>query len=290
MKIKMITQFAAAMILTVGGTSVAKAAGGTYTLGGLVGAISGDSDYGWDGSENAAFRAALQTAANFGASGTVTTQVITTNVTSTSNLTGINWLVIPWWANGSASPTQVNQVYAFFTAGGDLLLGDDDSTNDPMGIKLGLPTLDNATSNWTAAGALANGPFGTVSAINAAFDIGYLNTSSVTSLGGTVGSTDGVGRVTSAYWPKGAFCPTCGALVLIADIDTWATEANYSPLNANGKFSLNAVAYLINNSGNITPPLGNIPSTPVPPSIWLALVGFAGVSFYALSTRRFSQN
>src|SRR5208282_1165551 len=80
-------------------------AGGTYVLGGLVGAITGGGSYGWEGSSNAAFRSALQTASYFGPSGTITTTVSTVNITSTASLGGIQGLVVPWWYNTSSTPT-----------------------------------------------------------------------------------------------------------------------------------------------------------------------------------------
>jgi hypothetical protein len=276
----MLSMRTGALVLSLIG-SVPAMATTPYVLGGLVGAISGSASYGWDGSENAAFRNALQTAAFFGAGGTVGTAITTTNITSTANLTGIKGLVIPWWANSSASTTQINQVYAFFTSGGDLLLAEDDTANDPIGIKLGIPTVAQAGATWTPAGYLAAGPFGPVGSVTGYYDIGYFNSGAVSSHGGTVGATDGSGNVTAAYWPKGTFCPTCGALVMEGDIDVWATGATFSPLNANGQFSLNMVAYMIQNSGNFTGPVGSTPSaTPAPASLWLTLMGLIGAGFY----------
>jgi hypothetical protein len=265
--------------------SIPAAASTPYVLGGLVGAISGDPSYGWDGPYNTAFRTAVQTAANFGAGGTVSTPVSTANVTNTGNLSGIQGLVVPWWSNASASTAQVNQVYAFFTSGGDLLLAEDDSGHDPIGVKLGLPTLGTAGSAWTPAGALATGPFGPVGSVTAYFNIGYFSASAVAGLGGTVGATDGGGNVTAAYWPKGTFCPTCGALVMEGDVDVWATGATFAPLNADGRFTLNLVAYMVQNTGNLN---GGGPSTtPAPATIWLTLIGLISSGFYvAYRTRQ----
>lgn len=51
---------------------------------------------------------------------------------------------------------------------------------------------------------------------------------------------------------------------MTGDIDVWATGATFSPLNNNGKFSLNLVAYMVQNSGNYSAPVGSISSTPAP--------------------------
>jgi hypothetical protein len=257
----------------------------TYVMGGLSTAIDG-STYGWDGSFETNFRAALQNSALFGAGGTFATSVSTVNITSTASLTGINGLVVPWWANASASVTQVNQVVAFFNAGGDLLLAEDDSSHAPVGIALGVPVAGGSSSPWTAAGALASGPFGPVTTVNSYFNISFFNAATITSLGGTVGARDGSNNVTAAYWPKHTFCPTCGALVMEGDVDVWATGATFTPLNANGDFTLNMVAYMIQNTGGFTGSAA--PSaTPLPSSILMALLGLSCLGIYfAYRSRR----
>jgi len=261
--------------------SVPAMASSPYVLGGLVGAISGDPNYGWDGSYETAYRAGLQTPAYFGAGGIVTTAVTTSNVTSTASLTGFNGIVVPWWANSSASTTQVNQIVAFFQAGGDLLLAEDDAGNSPVGIALGVPVAGGSSSPWTPAGFMAAGPFGPVPSVNSYFEISYFSAATVTSLGGTVGATDGSGNVTVAYWPKHAFCSTCGALVMEGDVDVWATGGVFAPLNNNGRISLNFVAYMIANSGNFTGTGPTTPAaTPAPTSILLTLIGLICVGCY----------
>jgi hypothetical protein len=270
---------AVALLALVGG--VPAIASSPYVLGGLVGAISGDPNYGWDGTYETAFRSGLQTAAYFGAGGTVTTAVTTSNVTSTASLSGINGIVVPWWANGSASTTQVNQIVAFFQAGGDLLLAEDDAAHSPVGIALGVPVAGTSSSPWTPAGYMAAGPFGPITSVNSYFNISYFNATTVAGLHGTVGATDGGANVTVAYWPKHSFCSTCGALVMEGDVDVWATGATFSPLNANGKISLNFVAYLIQNSGNFTGiPSGTPPATPIPSTLILAMCGMALVAWF----------
>jgi hypothetical protein len=263
-------------------------AAGPYVLGGLVGAISGDPNYGWDGTYETAFRAAIQNPTNFGPSGLVTTSVTTTNITSTANLGGIKGLVVPWWYNSSASTTQVNQVKAFFMSGGDLFLGEDDSVNDPVGIALGIPAITGAGAAWTPTNALTSGPFGAPGTVTAFFDIAYFSPTAVSSAGGAVGATDGSGDVTVAYWPHGTFCPTCGALIMTGDIDFFSDEATYTPLNADGQFALNLIAYLVQNSGNFTGTGGSTPPpTPAPASFWLALMGLTAAGLYVgYRTRR----
>ena len=50
-------------------------------------------------------------------------------------------------------------------------------------------------------------------------------------------------QVISAYWQPGQYSPGAGALVIVADIDTFSNQtATYSPLNADGIFALNTTA------------------------------------------------
>ena len=34
-------------------------------------------------------------------------------------------------------------------------------------------------------------------------------------------------------------------MIIVADIDTWTTQANFSPLNGNGIFALNGTAFIV---------------------------------------------
>jgi hypothetical protein len=261
-------------------------------LGGLVGAItgggSGSGGYGWDGSENTAFRTALQTPAYFGAGGTISTAISTVNITSTASLGGIQGLVVPWWYNTSSTPTQVNQVVAFFQAGGDLLVSQDDSGNAPVGNALGITDntfITSGTATWSPQNYFVNGPFGALGAgsITAYYDVSNFPSA----YGGTVGTTDTTGAASTIYWPKHAFCSTCGALIITGDTDTWTTGATFSPLNSDGIFSLDLMAYIIQNSGGIAPPTTPA-ATPVPASLWLALIGLIAAGTYFGYRQRFS--
>jgi hypothetical protein len=254
-------------------------AAGNYVLGGLVAAVTGGGAWGWDGSYNVLFRNALQTSSFFGTGGTITTPVSTVNITSTASLGGIQGLVVPWWYNSSASTTQVNQVVAFFRAGGDLLVSQDDSANAPVGNALGITTnnyIVTGTTTWNALNYFTSGPFGALgaSSITAYYSVADFPSS----YGGTVGTTDGSGAASTIYWPKHAFCSTCGALIVTGDTDTWATGATFSPLNNDGIFSLDLVAYMIQNSGGSAP--GTPAATPVPASLWLALIGLIAAGAY----------
>ena len=269
---------AVGMLLIFGVATVAPMmAAGTYVLGGLTGSITGDSDYGWDGGSNTAFRAALQNSSNFGASGIITTGINTVNISNTGNLAGIQGLVVPWWANSSANVTQVNQVVAFFHSGGDLLLAQDDAGNAPVGNALGITTNDGASGTWSPQNYFTNGPFGAISAssLTAYFDIA----SFPSTYGGTAGTVDSGSNVTTIYWPKHSFCPTCGALIINGDVDTWATGATFSPLNADGVYSLDLMAYIIQNTGGFVA-TGGLPGAPAPASLWLILIGLIATAVY----------
>jgi hypothetical protein len=271
-----------ALLCVVAVSSQANAA--TYVLGGLVGAITGSAEYGWDGSENALFRAALQNASFFGPSGTVTTSINTVNISSTANLTGINGLVVPWWFNSSATVAQVNQVIAFLQAGGDLLVSQDDPANAPVGNALGIVTNQVGGETWTPTGYFASGPFGALGAnsVTAYFDVSYFSPVA----GATAGSTDANGA-TTLYWTKHVFCPTCGAMIITGDTDTWATGATFSPLNADGIFSLDLAAFLVQNTGGFTGAAGPA-TTPAPASLWLALMGLVAAGLFVVWRSRYA--
>jgi hypothetical protein len=43
-------------------------------------------------------------------------------------------------------------------------------------------------------------------------------------------------------------------MIIVADIDTWTTLANFTTLNGNGSFALNGTAYIVGQAGLVTPP------------------------------------
>lgn len=257
--------------------------GGAYTLAGESNLATGSSCYGWDGSCVSSPVTAIGNSANFGPGGVFPTAVLTPALDDTTNFTGINGFVSSWWDNSTITPTQISQVLAFFNAGGDLVLLDDDSGHDAIGEALGLPTQPQTNSLWTGnGGPLFNGPFGSASTINADGNIGYFNLSDITNNGGSVGATDNSSNPTIGYWVAHVFCPTCGALILVGDVDTWG-EANFGPNDANGTVVLNSVAFLISNSGNFN---GTIAAAPEPTTLLLMGVGLLGLGLVRRKPRK----
>jgi hypothetical protein len=197
----------------------------------------------------AAYRAALGNPAYFGPAGTVKTSITTTTLTAITptTMSALNGFIAPWWYDTeSASYNQI--IVNFFLAGGDLILLDDGSGQDGIAALLGIPTNDGSTGSVSNGGApLYIGPFGTATNVTQTAEIGYLTAANITAHGGFVCSTNVQGQVTAACFPRGAYAPGSGAMLVIPDVDMYSTygTATYSPLDSNGIFALNGMAYLL---------------------------------------------
>jgi len=253
---------AALVMLFIAGSLSQAVAAGPYVIGGPATSLAPSSGaWAFDAANFVAYRAAITNPANFGPSGTVKVTVSPT-VLSTINagtLSALNAFISPWWANGdSAAYNQL--VVNFFTAGGNLILLDDSTQQDGIATLLGIPTLGQASgSPENGVAPLFSGPFGVASNVIQNAQIGYLansaaTASAITSHGGTVCGTNGSGQVTAACWAPGAYAAGAGAMIIVADVDTWTTQATYSPLNSNGIFALNGTAYIVSNATSTTPP------------------------------------
>jgi hypothetical protein len=272
---------------------VAPAVAGTpaapYVVGGPTQALTpGSSEWAWNGSYIADFRAALQNPAYFGPSGVVDRSITTVDLgaVNAGTLAGINMFVATWIPNVQFSAAQTQAVIDFFLAGGDLFLLQDDDEHDVIGRALGLSTTASTGSVSNGGAPLYDGPFGIATNVTQHYNVGQLNEAAVLALGGTVAGRNLSGQVTSAYWAAGQFAPGAGALFINADIDMIANTgsqcgqpvcgARYAPLNNNGIFALNTFAFLQGQGG--TPPIPE-PGT-------YALLGFGLAAVLAAARRR----
>jgi PEP-CTERM motif len=226
---------------------------------------------GWclEGSAMSGFLAAILDPNNFGPTGTVTTDVTLSslNSVSTATLSGANGFISTWWNDAESAPS-VADVITFFQNGGDLILYQDDTSHDGIGEALGLPTLVSNGSVSNGTSPLFSGPFGSASNVTQAGNTGAFSLTQIAALNGTVGSLNANGEATSVYWNAGQFAPGAGKLVIIGDVDMVSVfGATYAPLNNNGRFGLNSIAYLIS---------GNTAAVPEP-STWLMLIGGFGL-------------
>ena len=241
--------------LLIAATAVLGAsAANAYDLGGVGCATAPSSApfYCYGGGALLPFRAAVADPANFGPAGVVSTAIVTTEVNAfPAGLAGINGLVVPWWSDGDAA-SHVASVTAFFLGGGDLFILADDSFHDPVNDALGLPTIDDGGSSifrpTSGTAPLHAGPFGLATAVNQGLAKGRLDTATVILRGGHVVGLDEDGHVTAAVWNKNEYAPGAGRLIIVTDVDSIGTGApelaSYAPLNDNGRFALNAAAFL----------------------------------------------
>ena len=247
--------------------------GGPYTIAGPPASLT-NSGWDWDSSNLADFRGALSNAANFGPGGTVSTSIAIQFLSDYSNLSGVNAIIAPWWPNSAMTVTTLNQITTYFQHGGNLLLYQDDPTHDPVGAALGLPTVAQSGTPWTITPPFSNGPFGSATSIGTGGNYGYFNASDIAAKNAIVAGTDPGSLPTVAYWTPGLYCPTCGAMLLVGDIDTISTaygQADYAGMNQNAKFALNSIAWLVNHSGTYSP-AGTQPTTSSPePGTFLLL-------------------
>lgn len=240
---------------------------GNFVIGGPASNLAPNSgSYSIDGSTMAGYVAAVMNAANFGPSGTVKTTVTVQPMSSITagTLSGLNAFIAPWWYSSDSAP--YNQlVVNYFLAGGNLILLNDSTNQNGISGILGIPTLGQA--DGSPEGGLAPifiGPFGTATNVIQSAEIGYFSASAITSHGGSVCGVNTSGQPVVACFPAGAYAAGAGRLLIINDVDTWSTQASYSPLNSNGIFALNGTAFIIQ-GGALTPTPAPTPTgTPTP--------------------------
>jgi hypothetical protein len=221
-----------------------------YIVAGPDATIAPASDvWAWDQSQLASLRTALDDPANFGPGGVVPTTITTTSLSAISPavLSGVDAFVSPWWHDVDSAAYQAD-LLAFFFAGGDLFLLQDDILVDGLGTLLGVTSFDSSGSISTVGpdGApLFIGPFGMVTGVTQAGSRGQL---SITAAGARIGSMNAEGEITTAYWLPGEYAPGAGALFILGDVDMLTGEnggAVFPPdgsANDKGRFGLNLFA------------------------------------------------
>ena len=262
------TIIATLVTLLTSGSLIPAVAAGPYVIGGPATSLAPTSGaWAFDAANFVAYRAALTNSANFGPTGTVKVTVSPTVLTTINagTLSTLNAFISPWWDNGDSSA--YNQlVVNFFKGGGNLILLDDSVQQDGVAALLGIPTLGQADcSPENGAAPLFNGLFGIATNVIQNAEIGYLASSSatataITSRGGTVCGVNGSGQVTAACWLPGAYAAGAGAMIIVADVDTWTTQALYTPLNSNGIFALNGTAFIVTNVASSIPATATVPT------------------------------
>ena len=227
-----------------------------YLLGGPNGAVmTSTAVYHFDGTAWTAYRTAVQSGTNFGLSGLHRPEAISTTslgIITADSLSPLDGFVAPWWADSDATAPQIDAVVDFFLGGGDLVVLQDDATHDPIGAALGLPislSSDGSVSNGGAP--LFAGPFGVAANVVQSGNTGQLSAAQVTATNGTIVSTNASGQITAAHWPRGAYAPGAGAMLIVTDVDMWTTQATFAPTNANGRFALNGTTLLQVASGYV---------------------------------------
>jgi cysteine-rich repeat protein len=220
-----------------------------YTVGGP-GAVfqTLNASYRWDGGSFVVpLRVALEDPANFGPAGVVDGSISTVDLTeiTPASLTTLDGFISPWWSVSESGPFE-QLIVDFFLGGGDLWLLQDSSGRDGVGALLGVPTVGQTAGTPVNGGApLFDGPFGMAANITqGGGEEGFLSDAHVLAAGGTIVATNTEDQVIAAVWNPGEFAAGSGTLIVVADIDMFTTQANFSPLDDNGVFTLNAFAFL----------------------------------------------
>lgn len=125
-------------------------------------------------------------------------------------------------------------------------MGFDGVGRDGIGDLLGIPTVgQTAITPVNGTAPLFEGPFGTANDITqGGGEEGFLSEADVLAAGGTIVGRNTEDQVIAAVWNPGQYSPGSGALIVVADIDMFTTEADFYPLDDNGIFALNAFSFL----------------------------------------------
>jgi hypothetical protein len=246
---------------------------------------SSSGDWNWEnGTQLSPFKTALADQDNFGPGGTVDTALTLTtlNTIDATSLAGVDILVLPWWHDADSTPEQVSAIQNFFFSGGRLFLLDDSSGQDEVAESLGVPSSGSDGSASNDGAPLFDGPFGTASDITQNGSTGQLLQSDIDAANGHAGAINGAGQVTAAFWDTDEFQAGAGRMIILGDVDmiTPFGSGEYDPLNDKGKFALNAVAFLIEGSRTVPPPV-----IPLPPAALSGLAGLAMIGAGQIASR-----
>jgi hypothetical protein len=240
------------------------ASANAYVIGGPAATFQPDNGpWTWDGGANVTpLRGALQNPAYFGPGGVVSTPItaVDVNMALPNPLAGLDGFVVPWWSRTQSNPYTA-AVTSFFLGGGDLIILQDSGTylppgRDGIGSALGVPTVgQTAITPVNGIAPLFVGPFGTANNITqGGGEEGYLSEADVLAQGGTIVGRNTANQVIAAFWGANQYAPGAGALIIVADIDMFTTQATFAPLDDNGIFTLNAFAFLVTSTEPIRVP------------------------------------
>ncbi|MFC4701918.1 hypothetical protein ACFO4O_17365 [Glaciecola siphonariae] len=229
-----------------------------YIVGGPSAAFqASNGSYAWDGGLNVVgFREALENPVYFGPGGIVNESISTVDIVpDAAGLAGVDGFIVPWWLTSESTSFHAD-VIDFFLNGGDLWLMQDSAGRDGIGAALGLPTVgQTAISPVNGIAPLFDGPFGVANNITqGGGEEGYISLNDVLDNNGTVIGTNAENQVIAAAWGAGQYAAGAGSLIVVADIDMFTTQADFSPLNDNGIFALNAFAFLATSENPIDVP------------------------------------
>lgn len=253
-----------AMIASTGGAAA-------YTLAGPAAALQPSSGpWSWDGTNNVDLRLALADPAYFGPAGVVNETITTVSLPAinAASLAAADGFIAPWISVGDSAPYE-QAVVNFFLSGGDLWLLNDSTGRDGIAELLGIPTIgqNNPISAVNGGAPLFDGVFGIATNVTqGGGEEGFLSLADVIANNGTVAGTNVQGNVIAAIWAPGQYAPGSGALIIVADVDVFTTQASFFPLDDNGIFTLNTFAFL-----------ATAQPVPAPAALTLFGLGLAGL-------------
>ncbi len=201
---------------------------------------------------------AIDQAANFGAGGTVATDITVAPLSATidtADLSGVDGLVL---INSTASTAAYDAALTFLLGGGDVLAVIESTARDflvDLAISADTGGLSNgATRSYALGSAFQAGPFGSATSITQTGSALHdFSAADILAAGGLVAAQnagDGDGRnVAIALFEAGVLGPNAGRLVLLGDSTLHQSAAfdatTGAALDADGRLSLNLMTFMI---------------------------------------------
>lgn len=193
--------------------------------------------------------AALRNPANFGPGGIVTRRVelVELDEITPATLAPLKAFIVPWVLDDDAAPFQT-ALRDYFLGGGSLWLLQDDLFHDAVGALLGVPTPTSIGAfpprPTNGSAPIYDGPFGVAVDVGQSLTVGDLDAGDVASHGGTIVGTADNGDDAVAVWQRNAYAPGSGRMVIATDVDS-TNLSTFAPINANGIWTLNTLAFLL---------------------------------------------
>jgi len=185
-------------------------------------AASRSGSFGWtlDGSNMPTTLAKLSSSDNFGLSGTYPSQLLITHVATLDEATLANFdlFFIGYWQDNTFSAAELDALFDWVNAGGNLIATSDNSSFDAVVARFGYPNQNGGTVNQIIVAPthpIFDGPFGVVNTFFASFDIGSFNQGSATLL-----ATNSNGLPSILETSVGD-----GLVLLFSDVDMFSTAS-----------------------------------------------------------------